>query len=95
MTSLNMIGGEEISLGEFRNKKLLIVNVASQCGFTKQYAQLQELYCMYRERLAILGCPCNDFGQQEPDSNEEIIDPKPCFFIVFIEWKCENHKSEK
>ena len=64
---------EEISLSKYLGKVLLIVNVASQCGFTKQYAGLQELQDKYGQAgLKVLGFPCNDFGDQEPGSLEEI-----------------------
>ena len=65
--------GSEQSLGEYGGKVLLIVNVASRCGFTKQYAGLQALNEAYGAKgLAVLGFPCNDFGAQEPGSLEEI-----------------------
>jgi glutathione peroxidase len=65
--------GETRLLSEYAGKVLLIVNVASQCGFTRQYAGLEELYVAYRDRgLRILAFPCNDFGGQEPGSMEEI-----------------------
>lgn len=67
------ISGEEVSLSEYEGKVLLIVNVASKCGYTKQYAGLQELYNNYRDKgFEILAFPCNDFGGQEPGTNEEI-----------------------
>ena len=65
--------GFEKTLEEYRGKVLLIVNTASRCGFTKQYAGLEELYKNYRESgLEILGFPSNQFGGQEPGSDEEI-----------------------
>jgi glutathione peroxidase len=67
------IDGGDRPLAEFHGKALLIVNVASACGYTPQYAGLQELYTRYRDRgLVVLGVPSNDFGQQEPGTNEEI-----------------------
>ena len=67
------IQGEEFTLERYRGKVLLIVNVASACGFTPQYAGLEELHDRYRDRgLVILGFPCNQFGGQEPGSEEEI-----------------------
>lgn len=61
------IQGQEVSLSDYRGRALLIVNVASECGYTKQYAPLQELYERYHERgFEVLGFPCNDFGAQEP-----------------------------
>ena len=63
----------EVSLGEYHDKVLLVVNVASQCGLTPQYKGLQELYEKYNSNgLEILGFPCNQFGNQEPGSNDEI-----------------------
>ena len=67
------IGGQEVPLGRFSGKVLMLVNVASRCGFTPQYAGLQRLYERYRQRgLEILGFPANDFLRQEPGSNEQI-----------------------
>ena len=61
------------SLCEYRGKVLLIVNTASQCGFTPQYEGLEKLYRKYKDRgLVVLGFPANDFGQQEPGSNKDI-----------------------
>lgn len=65
--------GERATLGSFKNKALLIVNTASQCGLTPQYAELQELFDKYGERgLSIIGFPCNQFGAQEPGTADEI-----------------------
>ena len=65
--------GSSKSLGDYAGKVLLIVNVASRCGFTKQYSGLQALNAAYANKgLAVLGFPCNDFGAQEPGSLEEI-----------------------
>lgn len=65
--------GEEISLEKFKGKVLLIVNTASACGFTPQYAGLQELYDKYKDKgLEVLAFPCNQFGAQESGSDEEI-----------------------
>ena len=65
--------GTSKSLGEYAGKVLLIVNVASRCGFTKQYAGLQALNKAYGSKgLAVLGFPCNDFGAQEPGTLDEI-----------------------
>jgi len=67
------IDGKEISLENYRNKVLLIVNVASQCGFTSQYQGLETLYKKYKEKgLEILAFPCNQFGKQEPGNEAEI-----------------------
>ncbi|MEF2174988.1 MAG: glutathione peroxidase [Candidatus Absconditabacteria bacterium] len=65
--------GEEKSLGDYKGKVLLIVNVASKCGLVGQYDQLEELYNYYdRKDFEIIAFPCNQFGNQEPGSNEEI-----------------------
>jgi glutathione peroxidase len=67
------IDGHDVSLGQFRGQVLLIVNVASQCGFTPQYGGLETLYSKYKDRgLTVLGFPCNQFGSQEPGSENEI-----------------------
>ncbi len=67
------INGEEVSLSNWKGKVLLIVNVASKCGFTNQYEGLQELFTKYEGRdFSVLGFPCNQFGAQEPGSAEEI-----------------------
>ncbi|MEW5249815.1 glutathione peroxidase [Microbulbifer sp. 2201CG32-9] len=65
--------GRDTSLAEHRGQVLLIVNTASKCGFTPQYKGLEAIYQKYRERgFAVLGFPCNQFGAQEPGSDEEI-----------------------
>lgn len=64
--------GEWIDFNDFRGKKILIVNVASKCGFTPQYADLEKLYSKYAGNLIVVGCPANDFLWQEPASNTEI-----------------------
>ncbi len=65
--------GEQISLGNFRGKKILLVNLASKCGYTPQYDELEKLY-RKNSNLIILGFPSNDFGGQEPGSDKEITD---------------------
>lgn len=68
-----LINGEEISLNRFEGEVALIVNTASKCGFTPQYAELQGLYEKYKEKgFTILGFPCNQFMNQEPGSDEDI-----------------------
>jgi glutathione peroxidase len=67
------LAGRQISLADYRGRALLIVNTASKCGFTPQYAGLEALYRTYRDRgFSILGFPCNQFGAQEPGSGAEI-----------------------
>jgi len=69
---IKKLDGEVLSWEEFDGKFLLIVNVASNCGFTPQYNKLQALYEKHKERLEIIGVPCNQFGAQEPGSAEDI-----------------------
>ncbi len=65
--------GTERALSDYKGKVVMVVNVASKCGFTKQYKGLEDLYKKYHEKgFVILGFPCNQFGAQEPGSNEEI-----------------------
>lgn len=66
------LDGKEINFADFKGKKILIVNTASKCGFTPQYADLEKLYNEYKDKLVIVGFPANNFGSQEPGSNEEI-----------------------
>ncbi len=71
--SVKRIDGKTQKLSAYKGKVLLVVNTASQCGFTPQYAGLQKLYEKYGERgLVVLGFPCNQFGAQEPGSEKEI-----------------------
>lgn len=69
---LTTLAGDTISLSQFKGKKILFVNVASKCGFTPQYEGLQNLHEKYSEKLVIIGFPCNQFGEQEKGSKEEI-----------------------
>ncbi|MBP9097938.1 MAG: glutathione peroxidase [Ferruginibacter sp.] len=69
VTALN---GDTIDFADFRGKKILIVNTASKCGFTPQYEGLEQLYQKYKDRLVVIGFPCNNFLSQEPGSNEKI-----------------------
>jgi len=62
----------EIDFSNFKGKKIMIVNLASECGFTSQYQQLQELHEKCGDKIEIIGFPCNDFGDQEPGSADEI-----------------------
>ena len=65
--------GKEVSLGDYKNKVVLIINSATECGFTPQYEQLQKLYEDYKDKdFVILDFPCNQFGHQAPGSDEEI-----------------------
>ena len=70
---LKDINGKETSLGAYKGKVLLVINVASKCGLTPQYKALESVHQKYKDKgFAVLGFPCNDFGSQEPGSNEEI-----------------------
>lgn len=69
---INNIDGSPIDLNTYRGKFILFVNVASECGFTGQYEDLQKLYDTYQDKLMIIGVPCNQFGGQEPGSAKTI-----------------------
>lgn len=69
---LKSIEGKDFSLSQYKGKKVLVVNTASKCGFTPQYADLQKLADLYKDKLVIVGFPANNFGGQEPGSNSEI-----------------------
>ena len=72
-TSVKDIDGHPLTLEQYRGKVLLIVNVASRCGFTPQYKQLEAVYEKYKDKgFVVLGFPCNQFGAQEPGSDEQI-----------------------
>ena len=66
------INNNLIKLSDFKDKYILVVNVASKCGFTPQYKDLETLYNKYNNKLVIIGVPCNQFGGQEPGSESEI-----------------------
>lgn len=70
----NSIDGQPIDFSRYKGKNLLIVNVASKCGFTPQYADLEKLHELYGDKVVVLGFPANNFGGQEPGSNEEIAE---------------------
>lgn len=69
---LKTIDGQEISLEKFKGKKMLLVNVASECGYTPQYKNLQALHDKYKDKLVVIGFPANNFGAQEPGNASEI-----------------------
>ena len=70
--AINDINGKKINLAKFKGKKVMIVNVASRCGYTSQYEDLQALYEKNKDKLEIIAVPCNDYGSQESGSNSEI-----------------------
>ena len=70
--AINALGGNSIDLSEFKGKNLLFVNVASECGFTNQYKDLQKLSDAYPDTLVVIGSPCNQFGKQEPGDASQI-----------------------
>lgn len=69
---LEDIDGKNFNLAQYKGKKLLIVNTASKCGFTPQYAELQKLADTYKDKLVVIGFPANNFAQQEPGTNSDI-----------------------
>ena len=69
---ISKLDGRPLDLNAFRGKYVLVVNVASECGFTGQYKGLEELYQTYQDKLMIIGVPCNQFGNQEPGNSIEI-----------------------
>src|SRR5215469_16952095 len=82
---LQRITGEPATLGDYRGKVLLLVNVASQCGLTPQYETLEKTYSRFKDRgLVVCGFPANDFGSQEPGTNQEIY--KFCTGTYFVDF---------
>ena len=71
---INSLQGQPIDLNAFKGKHILFVNVASKCGFTPQYKELQKLHEQYGDKVAIIGVPCNQFGGQEPGTSNEILE---------------------
>src|SRR4051812_23099085 len=69
---LKTLDGQETSLSKYKGKKLLIVNVASKCGYTPQYKNLEALHEQYGDKVVVIGFPANNFGAQEPGSSTEI-----------------------
>ena len=69
---INDINGQNINVSKFSGKRILIVNIASKCGFTSQLKGLQNLHDLYKDKLVIIGVPSNDFMNQEPKNNQEI-----------------------
>lgn len=69
---INSLSGKEINLSDFKGNSILFVNVASKCGFTPQYKELQKLADSYKDSLTIIGVPCNQFGSQEPGNATDI-----------------------
>ena len=72
---LKTLDGDEFSLAKYKGKKILVVNTASKCGYTPQYAELQKLSELYKDKLVIIGFPANNFANQEPGS---VADIKAC-----------------
>ncbi len=69
---LKTLDGKELDFSQFKGKKVLIINTASKCGFTPQYEDLEKLHETHGDKVTLIGFPCNDFGGQEPGTNEEI-----------------------
>jgi glutathione peroxidase len=70
--SIDSLEGGRIDFSSFKGKKIVFINVASKCGFTSQYKELQELHDQYKDKLVVIGLPCNQFGKQEPGTSKEI-----------------------
>jgi len=70
--SINDLNGNPIDFSQFKGKKLFLVNVASECGFTPQYKELQQLHETYGDKVTVIGLPCNQFGNQEPGTPQQI-----------------------
>lgn len=68
------LDGKPLDIAQYKGKKILIVNTASKCGFTPQYADLEKLYTQYKDKLVVIGFPANNFGQQEPGTAQEITE---------------------
>jgi glutathione peroxidase len=82
---ISKLDGNTLDLNEFKGKYILIVNVASECGFTGQYKELEELYKTYHDKLMVIGVPCNQFGSQEPRNADQIQNfCKKNFGVSFI-----------
>jgi glutathione peroxidase len=82
---ISKLDGNTLDLNEFKGKYILIVNVASECGFTGQYKELEELYKTYHDKLMVIGVPCNQFGSQEPGNADQIQNfCKKNFGVSFI-----------
>ena len=69
---INTLNGKSLSISEYKGKYILFVNVASKCGFTPQYKGLQHLYDTHKNKLVVIGVPCNQFGSQEPGTSKDI-----------------------
>lgn len=72
--SVQLNNGKELKLEDARGKKVMLVNTASECGYTAQYDDLEKLYQQYKDKLLIIGFPANDFGAQEPGSDKDIAE---------------------
>lgn len=78
--------GEEISLGDYRGKALLLVNTATKCGFAPQLTEIEKIYQEYKDKgLVVIGFPCNQFAGQEPETNESVVEAcKVNFGVTFL-----------
>ena len=93
---INKLNGESLDLATYKNKFILFVNVASECGFTGQYEGLQELYDTYQENVMVIGVPCNQFGEQEPGTAEDIKSfCKTNYGVTFVMAEKVDVKGEK
>ena len=69
---INSLQGKPVDFSVYKGKHILFINVASKCGFTSQYKDLEELHKTYQDKIVVIGVPCNQFGKQEPGNSEEI-----------------------
>jgi glutathione peroxidase len=70
--TVNGLDGKPVSLEQYKGKKIIVLNVASECGYTPQYADWEKYYAAHKDKVVVLGFPCNDFGGQEPGSAADI-----------------------
>ena len=95
--TVNAIDGKVMNMADYKGKYVLCVNVASKCGYTPQYEDLEKLYEQYQGKLVIIGFPCNQFLGQEPGTSEEIVSfcqkKLRCYFSINRENRCERKES--
>lgn len=93
---MKTLDGKNLKFSDFKGKKILLVNVASYCGYTPQYADLEKLHQQYKEKMVVIGVPCNQFGGQEPGSPDEIQNfCKKNYGVSFTLTEKVNVKGEK
>jgi glutathione peroxidase len=93
--SVVLLDGKEVFLKEFKGRKLLFVNTASACGLTPQFSELEKLHRLFREKVCVIGVPCNDFGGQEPLDEEAICDfVQENYGVSFLMTRKQSIKNE-